>query len=228
VAQTSITDEPLAKFMDINLNDLLRRYRSHPFEDYPVETPHTGIVSFKVKEGQAVKGPGGEWLHRPGTLLYVIERERSTKRVAALWSGQVGGIRLDLEGQFVEAGESLLSIRHQLDKEEIIDRILTQVLYTLPAPQRARYFLTPEISAKMEKRPEEDVFVESGDEVLIMSLMKRDTAISYKGVPGALYKVYFKSGDTVEQGFPLLGICPPDKLQYVQKVIQRIRTEWEK
>jgi biotin carboxyl carrier protein len=228
VAQTSITDEPLAKFMDINLNDLLRRYRSHPFEDYPVETPHTGIVSFKVKEGQAVKGPGGEWLHRPGTLLYVIERERSTKRVAALWSGQVGGIRLDLEGQFVEAGESLLSIRHQLDKEEIIARILTQVLYTLPAPQRARYFLAPEISAKMEKRPEEDVFVESGDEVLIMSLMKRDTAISYKGVPGALYKVYFKSGDTVEQGFPLLGICPPDKLQYVQKVIQRIRTEWEK
>jgi biotin carboxyl carrier protein len=193
--------------MDINLNDLLRRYRSHPFEDHPVETPHTGIVSFKVKEGQTVKGPGGEWLHRPGTLLYVIERERNAKRVTALWTGRVRGIRLDLEGQFVEAGELLLSIRHQLDKEEIIDRILTQVLYVLP---------------------EEGVFVKSGDEVLIMSLMKRDTVISYEGVPGALYKVYFKSGDTVEQGSSLLGICPPDKLQYVQKVIQRIRTEWEK
>ena len=214
--------------MDINLNDLLRRYRSHPFEDHPVETPHTGIVSFKVKEGQTVKGPGGEWLHRPGTMLYVIERERNAKRVTALWNGRVSGIRLDLEGQFVEAGELLLSIRHQLDKEEIIDRILTQVLYVLPAPQQARYFLAPEISAKMEKWPEEGVFVESGDEVLIMSLMKRDTVISYEGVPGALYKVYFKSGDTVEQGSSLLGICPPDKLQYVQKVIQRIRTEWEK
>jgi hypothetical protein len=228
VAQTSITDEPLAKPMNINLNDLLRRYRSHPFKDYPIETPHTGMVSFKVKEGQIVKGPGGEWLHRPGTLLYIIEREGNTKRVTALWNGKVSGIRLDLEGRFVEAGELLLFIRHQLDKEEIIDRILTQVLYILPAPQRARYFLAPEISIKMEKRPEGGVSVESGDEVLIMSLMKRDTVISYKGVPGALYKVYFKSGDTVEQGLPLLGICPPDKLQYVQKVIQRIRTEWEK
>jgi len=214
--------------MDINLNDLLRRYRSHPFEDYPVETPHTGIVFLKVKEGQTVKGPSGEWLHRLGTLLYVIERERNVKRMTALWSGQVNGIRLNIEGQFVEAGELLFSIRHQLDKEEIIDRILTQVLYILPAPQRARYFLAPEISAKMEKRPEEGVFIDSGDEVLIMSLMKRDTVISYESVPGALYKVYFKSGDTVEQGSPLLGICPPDKLQYVQKVIQRIRTEWEK
>jgi biotin carboxyl carrier protein len=181
-----------------------------------------------VKEGQTVKGPSGEWLQRPGTLLYVIERERNVKRMTALWSGQVSEICLDIEGQFVEAGELLFSIRHQLDKEEIIDRILTQVLYILPAPQRARYLLAPEISARMEKQPKEGVSVGPGDEVLIMSLMKRDTVISYEGVPGALYKVYFKSGDTVEQESPLLGICPPDKLRYVQKVIQRIRTEWEK
>ncbi|OPL13745.1 MAG: hypothetical protein AVO38_13115 [delta proteobacterium ML8_D] len=214
--------------MDINLNDLLRRYRSHPFEDYFVETPHTGVVFFKVKEGQVVKGPSGEWLHRPGTLLYVIERERNVKRMTALWSGQISGIRLDIEGQFVEAGEPLFSIRHQLDKEEIIDRILTQVLYIFSAPQRARYFLTPEISARMEKQFKQGVSVELGEDVLIMSLMKRDTVVSYEGVPGSLYKVYFNPGDMVEQGSPLLGICAPDKLQYVQKVIHRIRTEWEK
>nr|HDN01295.1 hypothetical protein [Deltaproteobacteria bacterium] len=214
--------------MDINLNDLLRRYRSHPFEDYFVETPHTGVVFFKVKEGQTVKGPSGEWLHRPGTLLYTIERERNVKRMTALWSGQISGIRLDIEGRFVEAGEPLFSIRHQLDKEEIIDRILTQVLYIFSAPQRARYFLTPEISARMEKRSKKGVSVEFGEDVLIMSLMKRDTVVSYEGVPGSLYKVYFNSGDMVEQGAPLLGICSPDKLQYVQKVIHRIRTEWEK
>jgi biotin carboxyl carrier protein len=214
--------------MNINLNDLLRSYRSHPFENYPVETPHTGIISYKVKEGQMVTGPSGEWLHRPGTLLYIIEREKNIKKITTLWNGQVSGIRLDLEGRFVEAGELLFYIQHQLDKKEIIDRILTQVLYVLSAPQRARYFLTPEISAKIEKQPEKLVSVKYGDDVLIMSLMKRDTVINYKGVPGALYRVYFKSGDTVEQGAPLLGICPPDKLPYVQKVIQRIRTEWEK
>ncbi|NIA08668.1 MAG: biotin attachment protein [Nitrospiraceae bacterium] len=213
--------------MDINLNDLLRHYRSHTFEDYQVETPHTGVISFEVKEGQAVEGPSGKWLQRPGTLLYIIEREKNTKRIHASWRGEVTGIRPDLEGHFVEAGEIVLSVRHRLDREEIIDRILTQVLTILRAPQQARYFLSPDISARLEKRPEGKIALGSGDEVVIMSLMKRDTVISYKEDPGMLYKVYFRSGDIVEQGAPLLGICPSDRLQYMQKVIQRIRTDWE-
>jgi len=213
--------------MGINLNDLLRHYRSHTFEDYQVETPHTGVISYKVEDGQTVEGPSGEWLQRPGTLLYIIEREKNVKKMHASWKGEVTGIRPDLEGHFVEAGEVVLSVRHRLDREEIIDRILTKVLTILRAPQQARYFLSSDISAKLEKRPEGKIAIEPGDEIVIMSLMKRDTVISYKEAPGVLYKVYFQSGDIVEQGSPLLGICPSDRLQYVQKVIQRIRTDWE-
>ncbi|HID98156.1 MAG TPA: hypothetical protein EYP57_08225 [Thermodesulfobacteriaceae bacterium] len=213
--------------MDINLNDLLRSYRSHPYEDYHVETPHTGIISFLVEEGQAVKGPGGQWLHKPGTTLFTIDRERNQKRVTAGCNGVVADIKLSLEGKFVEAGEAVLSIRHRLDRDEIIDRILTEVLSIFSAPQRARYFLVPELVTRLEKKAGDEVLVEDDDEVLIMSLMKRDTMIRYQGVPGVIYKVYFNSGDLVEQGAPLLGICPTDNLEYVHKVIQRIRTEWK-
>ncbi len=213
--------------MGINLDDLLRHYRSHIFEDYQVKTPHTGVISFEVEEGQAVEGPSGRWLQRPGTLLYILEREKNAKRIYASWKGQVTGIRSELEGHFVEADELVLFIRHRLDREEIIDRILTQMLTILRAPQQARYFLSSDILAGLEKRPEARIAIGPGDEVVIMSLMKRDTPISYRGEPGVLYKVYFRSGDIVEQGSPLLGVCPSDRLQYMQKVIQRIRTDWE-
>jgi hypothetical protein len=213
--------------MDINLNDLLRRYRSHPYEDCRVETPHTGILTFSVEEGQAVECRGGQLMNRPGTLLFLLEREKNVKKVTAPCRGRVTHMRADLHNQFVEAGLNVLSIQHHLGKDEIIDRILKQVLSVLPAPQRARYFLAPEIAAKLEKAPRDEVSLQPGDEVLIMSLMKRDTSIDYDGVPGVIYKVYFQPGGMVEQGDPLLGVCPPEKLQYVQKMIQRIRSEWE-
>jgi len=213
--------------MDINLNDLLRRYRAHPFEDYRVEIPHTGVVTFKVSEGQQVHGPEGQWLHRPGTLLCLLDRERNVKHITAPCSGEVAQIRSDLDGLFVEAGLEVLSIRYRLGKEQIIDRILTEVLHLLPAPQRARYFFAPEIASKLEKRPQGEVTLQQGDEALVMSLMKRDTPVYYDAVPGVIFKVYFRPGGIVEQGAPLLGVCPPEKLQYVQKIIQRIKTEWE-
>ncbi len=213
--------------MDINLNDLLRRYRSHPFEDYLVETPHTGVLTFKVEEGQTVKGPSGKWSQKPGTLLFLLERERNVKKIYSHCSGEVAAVRPELQGKFVEAREIVMAIRHRLGKDEIIDRILTQVLHIFPAPQTARYLLIPDLAKKLEKPSAKGVMVEPGNELLIMSLMKRDTIIEYDGIPGVVFKVYFQSGAMVEQGDPLLGICPPEKLQYVQKVIQRIRTEWE-
>ncbi|NDY41715.1 hypothetical protein G3N55_02460 [Dissulfurirhabdus thermomarina] len=213
--------------MDLNLNDLLRQYRSDPYEHYRVEAVHTGVVTFRVRDGDEVNGPSGRWMHRPGSLLYLLERERNVKKIYSPWSGIVADAALDLDGRFVEAGEFLMSIRHRLGKEEIIDRILTRVLHIFAAPQRARYFLVPELAAKIEKAPGESVRVRPGDEAIIMSLMKRDTLIHYEGLAGVIYKVYFQSGALVEQGAPLLGICPPEKLPYVQRVIQRVRTEWE-
>lgn len=212
---------------DVNLNDLLRAFRSHPYEDIPVSTPHTGIVTLKVREGQEVKGPGGPWLNRPGTLLYLLEREGNVKKMTAPCGGTVTGVRHDLDGTFVDAGTTTLSIRHHLGKEEIIDRILTHVLVIFPAPQRARYFFSPEVAASIEKAQGQGVTIKQGDEPVIMSLMKRDTFLSYHGPPGVIYRVYFAPGTIVEEGAPLLGVCPHDKIEYVRKVIQRIRTEWE-
>jgi hypothetical protein len=60
-----------------------------------------------------------------------------------------------------------------------------------------------------------------------MSLMKRDTIINYTGESGMIYRVYFQPGELVEQGMPLLGLCQPEKMEYVHKVINRIRTEWD-
>ncbi len=214
------------RVMDINLNHLLRQYRAHPYEDYPVETPHTGIITFKVEEGDVVEGVSGKWQHKPGTLLFYLERERNRKKIHAPWAGEVSGLRRELDGSFVEAGEQVMSIRHRLGKEEIIDKILVEVLTIYSAPQSARYYLTQDIAAKLEKSGK-GVTVAPGDEILIMSLMKRDTILAYDGPEGVIYKVYFHQGDMVDEGAPLLGICAPEKVPYVEKVIQRIRTEWE-
>ena len=213
--------------MEINLNELLRQYKAHPYEDHHIDAPHTGRIQFKVKEGQPVDGPSGQWLHRPGTLLCVLEREKNPKRITARYRGTVVNLRGELDGSFVQAGQRLMTIRHRLNKDEIIDRILEKVLYIFPAPQKARYFFTPEISLKIEKQRKESLTIRPGDEILIMSLMKRDTFLPYKGPPGVLYKIYFKHGDLKDQDAPLIGICSPDRLQFVQKVMQRIRTEWD-
>ncbi len=213
--------------MDINLNDILRQYHANPYEEHEICAPHTGTVKFHVREGKETSGPSGQWLHRPGTLLFILERENNPKRINATCNGEVAGVRRELEGRFVEAGTRLLTIRHRLGKDEIIDRILTRVLTVFPAPQRARYYLPPEIAAQMEKKAEPSVSLQPGSDAVIMSLMKRDTILKYEGVPGILYKIYFRSGDMVEQDAPLLGICPPENVQYVQKVMDRIRNEWE-
>ena len=215
----------MKNMIDINLNALLRQYRSHPYEEFRVETPHTGIITFRVKDGEMVSGPSGAWKERPGTLLFLLEREKNIKKITAMMGGEVTGVRLDLDGRFVEAGEPVLSLQHRLRREEIIQKILTKVLYMMPAPERARYFLAPEIETRLEKG--QDVSVEPGDEILIMSLMKRDTIVHYDGPSGVIYSTGFSSGDLKEQGDPLLGVCRPEQLRYVQRMIQRIRTEWE-
>ncbi len=213
--------------MEINLNDLLRKYKSHPYEDHIICSPHTGVISFKVDEGQKVSGPSGQWLHKPGTVLYILEREKNPKRITSKFSGVVAELKKELEGQFVQAGQELMIIRHRLNKDEIIDRILREVLHIFPAPQRARYYFTPEVSSIIEKGEAKALTVKPGDEIIIMSLMKRDSLLPYDGPTGVLYKVYFKNGDLLEQDAPLFGICSPDRLPFVEKVIHRIKTEWD-
>ncbi len=66
------------------INQLLQSFRANPYRIFVVVTPHTGYLKeFLVKEGDEVRGPSGKWLEKPGTPLFVLERERNPKIIRA-------------------------------------------------------------------------------------------------------------------------------------------------
>ncbi|MBM9606667.1 hypothetical protein [Desulfopila inferna] len=213
---------------EINFDELIGKYRSDPYDYIDVNAIHTGVVTFKVAEGDGVDSPGGEWNHIPGTAVYEINRERNPKLVHSQINGTISYLNADLEGQFVEAGEKLMTIRHPLKKKEIIENILQEVLYLFTAPERAKYFFALDVQARIEKKGARSVSIAPGDEILTMSLMKRDTPIYYEGEPGVIHSVYFKPGISVDQGTPLIGVCANDKVPLIQKIINRVKADWDK
>jgi len=212
---------------EIHFDEIIGKYRSDPYEYLDVLTPHTGRVSLMVKEGNAVDGPSGKWHHHPGTLLYVLNREKNPKPIHSQTNGEVASLRQELEGHFVEAGEKLMTIKHPLKKREIIESILQNVLYLFPAPEKAKYFFSLDIQARIDKKGKKSVYIEPGEEIITMSLMKRDTPIYYTGEPGIIHSVYFTPGVSVNQGEPLIGVCAKEKLPLVQKIITHVKAEWD-
>ncbi|ADH85168.1 hypothetical protein [Desulfurivibrio alkaliphilus] len=212
---------------DIDFDAILSRYRADPFAYREVRTAHTGRLRCKVREGDEVVGPSGKFRHIPGTLLYELERERNLKPITSLINGQVAMLRSDLEGSFVESGEHVLTIRHPLKKREIVEDILRQVLTPYTAPEKAKYFFSLELQSRIDKYGQRSVSIKPGDEILTMSLMKRDTPVYYDGEPGIIHSVYFKPGVSVDQGEPLFGVCPKEKLPLIEKIITRVKAEWE-
>ena len=57
--------------------------------------------------------------------------------------------------------------------------------------------------------------------------MKRDTPVYYDGDPGIIHTVYFQPGVSVDQNDPLIGVCAKDKLPLIQKIINRVKMEWD-
>jgi hypothetical protein len=212
---------------EIDFDDILAKYRSDPYKYEDIFSPHTGEVSFAVEKGSGVEAPGGEWNHIPGTPLFRITRERNAKTVHAPINGVVSEIAADLEGRFVEAGERLMTIRHPLKKKEIIEQILKEVLYLFPAPETAKFFFSLDIQSRIDKKGARSVTIRPGDEVFTMSLMKRDTPVYYSGEQGVIHSIYFKAGISVPQGEPLIGVCAAEKLPLIQKVITRVKAEWD-
>ncbi len=66
-----------------------------------------------------------------------------------------------------------------------------------------------------------------GDEFLTMSLMKRDTPVFYEGEAGIVHSVYFSPGNTINQGEPMVGICSEEMLPLIQRIINRVKAEWD-
>ena len=213
---------------EIDFDEILGKYHSDPYEYVDICATHTGKIRFLVKEGDDVDGITGEWKHIPGTALFEITRERNPKKVTAMTNGVVSTLREEFEGKFVEAGEKLMTIRHPLKKKEIIESILKEVLYIFPAPERAKYFFSLDVQSRIDKKGAREVSIKPGDEIIIMSLMKRDTPVYYNGVQGVIHSVYFKTGVSVDQGAPLIGVCPADKLPLIQKIITRVKADWDK
>ena len=212
---------------EIDFDEILSKYRSDPYDYVDITATHTGVVNFQVEKGVEVDAPGGEWNHLPGTALYEITRERNTKLVGAPINGIVSELHGELEGQFVEAGEKLMTIRHPLKKKEIKESILKDVLYLFPAPERAKYFFSLDIQSRIDKKSAREVTIKPGEEVFTMSLMKRDTPVYYSGVEGVIHSIYFKPGISIDQGEPLVGVCAVEKLPLIQKVITRVKAEWD-
>ena len=212
---------------EIHFDEIISRYRSDPYDYVDMYAIHTGEIRFLIEEGGEVEGVSGEWKHLKGTPLYEINRERNTKTITSQTNGKVSSICTDLDGKFVEAGEKLLTIRHPLKKKEIIESILQEVLYLFEAPERARYYFSMDIESRIDQKGARSVFIKPGDEIITMSLMKRDTPVYYTGEPGLIHSVYFKPGDSIDQGVPLIGVCAEDKLPLVQKVITMVKAEWE-
>ena len=212
---------------EIHFEEIISRYRSDPYDYVDMHAIHTGKVHFLVKEKSEVEGLSGDWKHLPGTPLYEINRERNAKVITSQTNGMVSSICRELDGKFVEAGAKLLTIRHPLKKKEIIEAILQEVLFLFKAPERARYYFAMDIQSRIDQKGVRSVFIQPDDEIITMSLMKRDTPVYYTGDPGIIHSVYFKPGDSVDQGVPLIGVCAEDKLPLVQKVITRVKAEWE-
>lgn len=212
---------------EIDYDEILGKYRSDPYDYVDIRAPHTGLINFRVEKGAAVDAPGGEWGQLPGTPLFQITRERNPKVVGAPIKGIVSELRAELEDSFVESGEQLLTIRHPLKKREIIENILKEVLYLFPAPEKAKYFFSLDIQSRIEKKSAREVVIRPGDEVFTMSLMKRDTPVYYSGDEGVIHSIYFKPGVSIDQGAPLIGVCALDKLPLIQKVITRVKAEWD-
>jgi pyruvate carboxylase len=212
---------------EIDFDEILGKYHSDPYEYVDIFAEHTGTVRFLVKKDDNVEAVSGEWKHIPGTALYEITRERNPKKNTATTNGVVSEVFDELEGQFVEAGTRLLTIRHPLKKKEIIERILQEVLIIFPAPERAKYFFSLDVQSRIDKKSAREVSVKAGDEIIIMSLMKRDTPVYYSGEPGVIHSVYFQPGVSVDQGAPLIGVCPTEKLPLIKKIITRVKADWD-
>ncbi|MHC1711765.1 MAG: biotin attachment protein [Solidesulfovibrio sp.] len=212
----------------IDVKALLENIKAAPYEEIVVTAPHTGLVRFAaVEPATRVVGPSGAYMEKTGTLLARLTRENNEKPLYAEVKGVVGQVRRELEGTFVEAGTPLMIIRHFLSKDEVIEAILQKVLYLFCAPERAKYYFIPSVDKKIKASGPRSVTVKPGMELFIVSRMKREKPLVYEGPEGIIYAVYFQHDQNVDQGAPLVGVCPESQTDLIQDVVNRVRTDWE-
>lgn len=212
----------------LDVTKLLDTIKASPYEEITIFATHTGIVTFNALTiGDKVMGPSGTWKEKPGTLLATLTREQNPKPICALQKGYISAIYTELEGSFVQAHTPLMTIRHFLSKDEVLQLILQKALHIFPAPERAKYYFIQQIDTKIRASGPKSVSVYSGMELFIISRMKRETPLYYTGPEGIIYAIYFQHNENVNAGCPLIGICPPEQLQQIEDVVLKVQTEWQ-
>ncbi len=212
----------------LNVSNILEQVKQNPYREITVSAPHTGVVSFAdLKAGDAVHGPEGQWKEKPGTKLATLTRERNPKPICAPEKGVIDKLYTKYENTFVESGSPLVTIRHHLTRDEVEGIILKQALFLFRAPERAKYYFTPEVAGKLRASDFGSVVIHDGQELFIMSRMKRELPLYYSGPEGVIYATYFKPNDNVDTDAPLIGVCPQEELPNIKEVIMRVQTEWQ-
>jgi hypothetical protein len=213
----------------LDISAVLEEIKASPYNEMTVCAPYSGIVRFPagLNLGDSVYGPLGVWREKPGTVLASIERERNVQSIFCLEKGEIVAVHRELDGAFVEAGTELVQFRHFLSKEEVVQAILKQALYLFLAPERAKYYFVPAVDAKIKVSGPKVVTVQDGEEIFIMSRMKREASLRYSGPEGVIYALYFSHNQNVDSGAPLIGVCSPDMVEEVEEVVLRVQTEWK-
>jgi biotin carboxyl carrier protein len=212
----------------LDVSRLLEEIKAAPYEEVVIRAPHTGVAHLAdVREGDRVVGPSGAWKEKPGTLLASVTRERNAHAIASRQKGVISDIRRDLEGQFVEAGTPLVTLRHFLSKDEVLQLILRRALFLFPAPERAKYYFTPAVDLKIKVSGSAAITVAEGMELFIMSRMKRETPLYYAGPEGVIYAVYLLPNQNMDAGQPLIGVCPQSQIKDIEEVVLHVQTDWE-
>lgn len=212
----------------LNVSNILEEVKQNPYREILVSAPHTGVVTFEsVTSGDAVHGPEGQWKEKPGTKLATLTRERNPKPIYAPEKGIIDKVHTEYENSFVESGCPLVTIRHHLTRDEVESIILKKTLFLFRAPERAKYYFIPEVAAKLRASDFGSVLIHNGQELFIMSRMKRELPLYYHGPEGVIYATYFKPSDNVDTDAPLIGVCPQEQLPNIKEVIMRVQTEWQ-
>lgn len=213
----------------LDISALLEDIKASPYEEKTVCAPHSGTVTFPetLAQGFPVSGPSGTWKEKPGSLLANLERERNVKPITCPEKGEIMTVHKELDGLFVQAGTELVRFRHFLSRDEVLQVILKKALYLFLAPERAKYYFIPAVDVKIKNSGPKAVSVRDGEELFIMSRMKRESPLRYSGPEGVIYAQYFSHNQNIDAGAPLIGVCPPDLVTQVEEVVARVQTEWK-
>ncbi len=213
----------------LDISAVLEEIKASPYREVVITAPHTGVITFPeaLVEGVPLSGPTGTWKECAGTLLAHIERERNRQAITCPEKGEAAFVHHELHSTFVEAGTELVRIRHFLSREEVLQIILKRALSLFLAPERAKYYFVPAVDIKIKVSGSKAVTVRDGEEIFIMSRMKREAPLRYDGPEGIIYATYFSHNQNIDAGQPLIGVCPPDLVSQIEEVIGRVQTEWK-